>query len=84
MLCTDNLSEIKVIKQSECKKIALVQDSNGKKYIRRYFAEDKREVYKVLQKINHPGIPQIYDVSFSDGTVIRQISRRSHRTKHRV
>ena len=65
-----NIKEIKIIKQSERQQVILSDDTNGKKYIKRVIRGDKREIYKTLQKINHPNIPQIYYVGFDSDTII--------------
>ncbi len=70
MFSEDSLREIKVIKQDDRKKITLTEDSEGKKYLLKEFSGDKREIYKVLQKITHKGIPKIYYIGFDDKTTV--------------
>lgn len=65
-----SLKEIKIIKQNDRQKIILTEDVDGKKYLKRELADDKREIYKTLQRINHPSIPKIFYVGFEDKTVV--------------
>ncbi|MBQ4111148.1 MAG: serine/threonine protein kinase [Clostridia bacterium] len=64
------LTEIKILKQNERQKLILVEDSNGKKYLKREINEDKREIYKPLSKINNPSIPKIFYVDFNGKTLV--------------
>jgi len=70
MLDINSIKEIKLIKQSDRQKVLLVEDSDGKKYLKREINGDKREIYKTLEKINHPNIPKIYCVEFESDTVV--------------
>jgi len=70
MFNLDSLKEVKVIKQSERQKTILLEDNKGKKYLKRELNSDKREIYKLLQKINHPNIPKVYYVGFDDKTIV--------------
>ena len=65
------LEELEVIKEDEQKRISIISD-NGKKYIQKRIYDDKREVYKILQKINHPNIPEIICVEFDGDTVVTE------------
>lgn len=65
-----SLKEIKIIKQNDRQKIILTEDVDGKKYLKRELEDDKREIYKTLQKINHPSIPKIFYVGFEDKTIV--------------
>lgn len=67
-----NLKEVKVLRKNEHQKITLTVDSNNKKYIKREIYSDKRDIYKTLQKINHPNIPRIFAVEFDDSTVVTE------------
>jgi len=70
MFSKDSLKEIQVIKQDDRKKIILTEDSVGKKYLLREIDGDRREIYKVLQKIVYKGIPKIYYVGFDEKTIV--------------
>ncbi|MBQ4528591.1 MAG: serine/threonine protein kinase [Clostridia bacterium] len=70
MLDFDTLKEIGVIKTTEKKQICLMEDPCGKKFIKYIFEEDKREIYKTLQKINHPNVPAIHNVMFNGKTIV--------------
>lgn len=70
MFSLDSLKEIKVLEQNGRQKISLVQSQDGTFYLKREISDDKREIYKALQKINHPNIPQIYYVGLADNTVV--------------
>ncbi len=65
-----SLKEITLIKENERQKVYLVEDPDGKKYIKRVLSGDKREVYKVLKKITHDNIPTIYDIGFDSDTIV--------------
>lgn len=65
-----SLKEITLIKENERQKVFLVEDPDGKKYIKRVLSDDKREVYKVLAKIKHENIPNIYYVGFDSDTIV--------------
>jgi len=65
------MKEISVIKEDERKKISLMYDTeSNKRYILRRIHDDKREIYKALQKIIHPSIPKIISVEFDCDTVV--------------
>ncbi len=70
MLEIASLKEITLIKENERQKVFLVEDPDGKKYIKRVLSDDKREVYKVLEKIKHENIPNIYYVGFDSDTIV--------------
>jgi len=70
MFNSDSFEEIKVLKQNDRQKTTLLEDSDGKKILKRELNGDKREIYKLLQKINHPNLPEIYDVEFDDKTIV--------------
>lgn len=70
MTSIDSLKEIRILKQNERQKISLVKGNDGKRYLKREINGDKREIYKVLQKINHPNIPKIYSVELTDKTIV--------------
>ncbi len=70
MFSKDSLKEIQLIKQNDRQKITLTEDSDGTKYLLKEIDGDKREIYKVLQKITHKGIPKIYYVGFDDKTIV--------------
>ncbi len=65
-----SLRELKILRQSERQRIVLVEDPDGKKYLKREINGDKREVYKLLEKINHNNIPSVCYVGFEMCTVI--------------
>lgn len=63
--------DLKVLKQDERQKITMIADQkDGKVFIKRELYSDKRELYKTLQKIQHPNIPKIFSVEFADSTII--------------
>ena len=70
MFSLDSLKEIQIIKQNDRQKITLTEDFNGKKYLLKEIEGDKREIYKVLQKISCQGIPKIQYVGFEDKTIV--------------
>ena len=70
MVNPDSLKQIKIIRQTDRQKIILTEDANGKKYLMRELEDDKREIYKTLQKIIHPSIPKIFYVGFDDKTIV--------------
>jgi len=70
MLNPESVREIKVIKQGQRQTISTVEDINGRIYLKREIAGDKREIYKLLQKIDHPNIPKVYYVGFDDNTTV--------------
>ncbi len=67
------MKEIKIIKEDERQKIILIYDErNNKKYIQRRIYDDKRDIYKTVQRIHHPNIPEITDVSFDGDTIVTE------------
>lgn len=70
MISPDTLKEIEIIKNSERQKVILAESAEGKKYLKRTISGDRREVYKVLSKINHTNIPKIHYVGLDDETVV--------------
>ena len=70
MQSINTFSELKILKQNDRQKISLVKDNNGKLYLKREIDGDKREIYKALQKINHPNIPKIHSVELTDRTTV--------------
>ena len=62
---------MKVIKENERQKITLTE-KDGKKFIERRIYDDKWEFYKILEKINHPNIPEIINVDFESDTVVTE------------
>ena len=65
------MEEIKVIKEDERQKITLVCDTdNNKLYIQRHIHCDKTDIYKTLQKIHHPNIPEIISVELTEDTIV--------------
>lgn len=65
------MNEINVIKNDQRQKITLMYDANtNKRYIQRRIYDDKRDIYKTLEKINHPNIPKIFGVGFDSDTVV--------------
>ncbi len=58
-----------IIKEDETKKISLITD-NDKKYIERTINGDKRDIYKIIQRLNHPNLAKILNVSFDTETVV--------------
>lgn len=65
-----NLKEVKVLRENERQKITLTVDENNNKYIKHEIYSDKRDIYKTLQKINHPNIPKIFDIKFDESTIV--------------
>ncbi len=61
---------IKTIKADEEKQIHLVQTYDNKKVIMKEYLDDKRDIYSVLKGLSADGIPKIYDIEFSDKTVV--------------
>ena len=70
MFNPDSLKEIKILKENERQRIVLSENSEGKLFLKREISGDKREIYKTIQKIEHPNIPKIYYVGLTDKTVI--------------
>ena len=70
MISPDSLKDITVLKENERQRIVLAENADRKKYLRREINDDKREIYKALQKINHPNIPKIYYVGLTDKTIV--------------
>ncbi len=70
MFDIDNLNEVKIIRQNERQQITLLQATDGTKYLRRDILDDKREIYKALSNIKHPGIPTIFYVGLTDHTIV--------------
>ncbi len=67
------MKEIEIIKQDNRQKITLMYDAVfNKRYIQRRIYDDKREIYKILAKINHPNIPKIFGVEFDSDTVVTE------------
>ncbi len=64
------LKEIRVMKESERQRVILTEDAAGNRYIKREIDGDKTEIFKTLQKINHPAVPKILFVGFDDGTTV--------------
>lgn len=61
----------KILKEDERQKITVIYNpESGKRFIKRVISDDKRYIYKTLQKISHKNIPQIIDVSLTDCTVV--------------
>ncbi len=70
MFDIDSIREIEIIRQSERQKILLMEGSDKKRYLKRVISGDKREIYKLLKKINHESIPKIYYVGFDTDTIV--------------
>ena len=67
------MKEITVIKEDEHQKITLIYDTDkNQKYIQRRIYDDKRDIYKTIQRINHPNIPSIIKVEFNCDTIITE------------
>lgn len=66
------MNKINIIKANERQEIILMCDDNNKKYIQIIIKDDKRDVYKTIQNINHPNIPKILNVEFDGNTVITE------------
>lgn len=61
----------KVLKNDDRQEIAVIYNPySSKRFIKRAIKDDKRYIYKTLQKISHKNIPQIFDVSLTDCTVV--------------
>lgn len=62
-------SDEQVIKESDLCTVSLVTSTvDGKKYIKKEYADNKNNVFSLLQKINCPYLPEIKDII--DGRVI--------------
>lgn len=66
----ETLREIEVLKDNNRQKISLVEDACGIRYLRRDILDEKREIYKSLADVNHPGVPKIFHVSLTDRTTV--------------
>ena len=66
----ESLKVLKILKENERQKISIVVDSDGIKYLKREISDDKREVYKTILSVDHPGIPKIFYVDFTDKTTV--------------
>lgn len=61
----------KILKRDDRQEITVIYNpDSGKQFIKRVISDDKRYIYKTLQKISHKNIPQIIDVSLTDCTVV--------------
>lgn len=61
----------KVLKRDDRQEITIIYNpDSGKRFIKRVINDDKRYIYKTLQKISHKNIPHIIDVSLTDCTVV--------------
>lgn len=60
---------MEIIRENDRQKITA--DTQNKIIIRQIY-DDKREIYKTLQKINHPNIPYIFNVEFDGDTVVTE------------
>ena len=61
----------KVLKRDDRQEITIIYNPNsGKRFIKRVISDDKRYIYKRLQKISHKNIPQVIDITFTDCTVV--------------
>ncbi len=65
-----SIREIKTVKHSERQKVVLAEGTDGKRYLKREIKGDKREIYKLLEKINHSNIPKVHYVEFDSHTVV--------------
>ena len=66
----DALTEIKVLKETPRQRITLVQDADGKKFLKRELEGDKREIFKKLMQSDIPGVPKIFHVELADKTAV--------------
>lgn len=67
------MNEIHIIKEDERQKITLMYDAKtNERYIQRRIYDDKRDIYKTLENINHPNIPRIINVEFDADTVVTE------------
>lgn len=70
MFSPESVKDIKILKENERQRIILSENTEGKLFLKREISGDKREIYKTLQKIEHPNIPRIYYVGLADKTVV--------------
>lgn len=74
-------SDERVIKESDLCTVSLVTSTvDGKKYIKKEYADNKNNVFTLLQKINCPYLPEIKDIidgriiieEYVDGVILEQ------------
>lgn len=70
MFDINTLKDVKVLKQNDRQTLVLTVDAEGKRYLKRIINEDKREIYKMLSKIKHSAIPEIFFIGFDDVTIV--------------
>ncbi len=67
------MKELNTIKEDERQKITLIYDeNNNKRYIQRRIYDDKRDVYRTVQRITHTNIPKIMNVAFDGDTIVTE------------
>lgn len=66
----DSLKPLKIVRENNRQRISLVENEKGEKFIKREIFDDKSEIYKLLQKINHRNIPEIYYVGLNENTEV--------------
>jgi len=70
MFNKDSLVKVKTLRENSRQRVELMEDSLGKKYLKRVIFSDKRKIYRKLKGINHPGIPKVHLVEFESDTVV--------------
>lgn len=66
----ENLTEVRILKETDRQKISVVEDADGNRYLRRDILDEKREIYKALANVGHCGVPKIFGVSLTDRTTV--------------
>lgn len=62
--------EIKVLKQSEKSTVQLVREKGKEQLYIRKILQGRHSVYGVLQELDHPCLPKVYEASFDGDTTI--------------
>lgn len=58
--------ELKLLKQSEKSIVYLIQEKDGEQVFVRKILKGQRDIYSILKNCQHPYLPRIYEVIFSD------------------
>ena len=64
-------SPVETIRETDAARIELAECSlDGKRYVKKTYHSDRREVFDILKNIDSPHIPRVYEVFFGEDTVV--------------
>ena len=62
---------VKTIRKTNTATVEIVENSlDGQQYVKKTYPADKREIFNILQNIDDPHIPRVYEVFFCSDTIV--------------